>query len=69
MHVDLADVAVKLDGILPKDTYLSIPKIIEVAKSTGAKAIHPGYGFLSENVEFAEACKNEGITFIGPNTN
>lgn len=50
----------------PIDAYLDIEGIIEIAKNSGADAIHPGYGFLSENLEFAERCKEEGITFIGP---
>ena len=51
---------------LPSESYLNIDKIIEVAKKSGADAIHPGYGFLSENASFSDRCKEEGIIFIGP---
>ncbi len=51
----------------PIDAYLDIKEIIRIAKAKGADAIHPGYGFLSENPEFVEACEKAGITFIGPN--
>ena len=50
----------------PASTYLNISKIIDIAKSTGCEAIHPGYGFLSENADFAAACEKAGICFIGP---
>ncbi|MEO1293582.1 MAG: biotin carboxylase N-terminal domain-containing protein, partial [Pseudomonadota bacterium] len=53
-------------GLGPVRAYLEIPDIIRVAQQAGADAIHPGYGFLSENPEFAEACAEAGITFIGP---
>ncbi len=53
-------------GKSPVDAYLAIDEIIELAKAKGVDAIHPGYGFLSENVEFAEACEEAGIVFIGP---
>ena len=65
-HVLFADEAVHIGPAPSKDSYLNIDRIIEAAKRTGADAIHPGYGFLSENPEFAEACVNAGITFIGP---
>ena len=52
--------------LLPSESYLNIDKIIEVAKKSGADAIHPGYGFLSENASFSDRCKEEGIIFIGP---
>ena len=66
--VKSADQKVYLPGSRLTDTYLNIEKIIEVAKSTGADAIHPGYGFLSENPLFAEACERNGIIFIGPSS-
>ncbi|SPD37663.1 pyruvate carboxylase [Cupriavidus taiwanensis] len=53
-------------GLKPTQAYLAIPEILRIAKEAGADAIHPGYGFLSENPDFAEACAEEGITFIGP---
>jgi 3-methylcrotonyl-CoA carboxylase alpha subunit len=65
-HVDMCDEAVHIGGNSPKDSYLRWEKIIEVAKATGAQAIHPGYGFLSENDAFANACKTAGLVFIGP---
>ncbi|MGZ3457075.1 MAG: acetyl-CoA carboxylase biotin carboxylase subunit [Archangium sp.] len=61
-----ADEAVRLGPAAAKDSYLNIPAILEAAKSTGADAVHPGYGFVSENAEFASACKAAGITFVGP---
>jgi acetyl-CoA carboxylase biotin carboxylase subunit len=65
-HVAACDEAVYLGGSAPKDSYLRWEKIIEAAKATGAQAIHPGYGFLSENEEFAQACAAAGLVFIGP---
>jgi len=65
-HVRLADYAYPIGGPRPADSYLRGDAIIEVAKKSGAQAIHPGYGFLSENADFAEACEKAGITFIGP---
>lgn len=65
-HVAAADVAVHIGGPEPRDSYLRGAAIIEVAKQTGAQAIHPGYGFLAENEEFAQACQDNGIIFIGP---
>ncbi len=66
LHVTDADEAVPLGGSRPAESYLRTEKILEAAKRTGAEAIHPGYGFLSENADFAEACEHAGITFIGP---
>ncbi len=65
-HVAFCDEAVHIGGSAPKDSYLRWEKIIEAAKATGAQAIHPGYGFLSENEEFAQACGDAGLVFIGP---
>ena len=65
-HVQLADESVPLGNPLPSESYLNIQKIIDAGVETGAEAIHPGYGFLAENPDFAYACENSGITFIGP---
>jgi len=65
-HVAVCDEAVWIGPAAAKESYLRGDKIIEVAKATGAQAIHPGYGFLSENAEFAEACEKAGLVFIGP---
>ena len=65
-HVRLADEAWPIGGPRPVDSYLRGEAILEVAKKTGAQAIHPGYGFLSENTGFARACTDAGISFIGP---
>ncbi|MBP2279297.1 3-methylcrotonyl-CoA carboxylase alpha subunit [Psychrobacter sp. PL15] len=65
-HVAVCDEAVYLGGSAPKDSYLKGDAIIAIAKETGAQAIHPGYGFLSENAEFAQACHDAGLVFIGP---
>jgi 3-methylcrotonyl-CoA carboxylase alpha subunit len=65
-HVSVCDEAVHIGGSAPKDSYLRGEKIIAAAKATGAQAIHPGYGFLSENEEFAQACSDAGLVFIGP---
>lgn len=66
MHVKLADETVCIGPAAPKDSYLNIPSIIAAAESTGASAIHPGYGFLSENADFAEMVEKSGFIFIGP---
>jgi acetyl-CoA/propionyl-CoA carboxylase biotin carboxyl carrier protein len=65
-HVTDADAAVRIGPAAPQVSYLKIEAIIEAAKASGAQAIHPGYGFLSENAEFAKACEAAGIVFIGP---
>jgi len=65
-HVRQADFAFPIGGPRPADSYLRGDAIIEVAKKSGAQAVHPGYGFLSENADFAEACETAGISFIGP---
>jgi propionyl-CoA carboxylase alpha chain len=65
-HVQLADEAVLLGPAPSRESYLVAEKIIAAAKATGAQAIHPGYGFLSENTDFAKRCEDEGIAFIGP---
>ncbi|UZE10231.1 acetyl/propionyl/methylcrotonyl-CoA carboxylase subunit alpha [Pseudomonas sp. B21-053] len=66
LHVQMADEAINIGPAPVQQSYLNIPAIIEAARRTGADAIHPGYGFLSENAEFALACQQAGITFIGP---
>ena len=65
-HVQLADEAVLIGPAASRESYLVADKIIAAAKATGAQAIHPGYGFLSENAEFSKRCEEEGIAFIGP---
>jgi 3-methylcrotonyl-CoA carboxylase alpha subunit len=65
-HVEMADVAVSLGGASPAESYLRGDAIIAAAQATGAQAIHPGYGFLSENPEFVEAVEAAGLVFIGP---
>ncbi|MGK0269538.1 MAG: 3-methylcrotonyl-CoA carboxylase alpha subunit [Cocleimonas sp.] len=66
MHVKACDEAYLIGGSAATDSYLRADKILEVAKLSGAEAVHPGYGFLSENAGFAKACADAGITFIGP---
>jgi acetyl-CoA carboxylase biotin carboxylase subunit len=66
LHVRLADEAVCIGPAMSRESYLSIPAVISAARVTGADAIHPGYGFLSENADFSAACRDNGITFIGP---
>ncbi len=66
LHVATADESIALGGLTATQSYLSIEKVINAAKQSGADAIHPGYGFLSENTDFAAACDKAGIVFIGP---
>ena len=66
LHVQMADEAILLGGPLSSESYLDIKKIINACKKTGAKYVHPGWGFLSENAKFAKALEKEGIIFVGP---
>ena len=66
LHVEVADEAKHIGGARAQDSYLNIPAIVDAIKATGSDAVHPGYGFLSENAEFAEACAEAGAVFIGP---
>ena len=66
LHTKMADEAYLIGGQDLSDSYLNVAKIMEVAKTSGADAIHPGYGFLAENPELVNACEKEGISFIGP---
>ena len=65
-HIRACDEAIALGGQTAAESYLQAEKILELAKENGAQAVIPGYGFLSENADFAERCAHEGIVFIGP---
>ena len=66
LHTRLCDEAHWIGPAEPRDSYLSIDRLIDVAGKAGAECIHPGYGFLSENADFAQACRRAGFAFVGP---
>src|SRR6478752_1895779 len=69
LHVEMADQAVHIGESASAKSYLVIDRIVQACKDTGAEAVHPGYGFLSEREAFAEALEKAGVVFIGPNNN
>ena len=66
LHTRLCDESYLIGTAEPRDSYLSIERLIEVVKKSGAECVHPGYGFLSENADFADACMEAHVVFVGP---